>query len=57
MNQRDIDRQMRALDDAKITIMALWEKLQARDKMVDDLETQLFELTSKLGGEGNEHVS
>lgn len=44
MNQADIDRQIKALDEAKQTILALWEKYQARDKMVDELENEIYKM-------------
>ncbi len=51
MNQKDIDRQLRALGEAKITIEALWEKLQSRDKLVNQLETDNYRLRRKAGEE------
>lgn len=51
MNQKDIDRQLRALDEAKITIEALWAKLQSRDKLVNQLETDNYRLRRKAGEE------
>lgn len=44
MNQADIDRQIKALDEAKHTILALWERYQARDKLVDELESEIYKL-------------
>lgn len=51
MNQKDIDRQLRALDEAKITIEALWKKLQSRDNLVNQLETENYRLRRKAGEE------
>jgi hypothetical protein len=51
MNQKDIDRQLRALDEAKITIEALWAKLKSRDDLVNQLETENYRLRRKAGGE------
>lgn len=47
MNQADIERQIKALDEAKQTILALWERYQARDKMVNDLEDEIYNLQNK----------
>nr|DAP99970.1 MAG TPA: Not1 N-terminal domain, CCR4-Not complex component [Caudoviricetes sp.] len=44
MNQADIDRQIKALDEAKQTILALWGRYQARDKLVDELENEIYKL-------------
>lgn len=44
MNQADIDRQIKALDEAKQTVLALWERYQARDKLVDELENEIYKL-------------
>lgn len=52
MNQKDIDRQLRALDEAKITIEALWAKLRARDDLVNQLETEVYELKQKGSKDG-----
>lgn len=46
MNQADIDRQIKALDEAKQTILALWGRYQARDKLVDELEKQNNQTTT-----------
>lgn len=51
MNQKDIDRQLRALDEAKITIEALWAKLKSRDDLVNQLETENYMLRRKAGEE------
>ena len=51
MNQKDIDRQLRALDEAKITIEALWAKLKSRDDLVNQLETENYRLRCKAGEE------
>nr|DAW31779.1 MAG TPA: hypothetical protein [Caudoviricetes sp.] len=51
MNQKDIDRQLRALDEAKITIEALWAKLKSRDDLVNQLETENYRLRRKVGEE------
>lgn len=51
MNQKDIDRQLRALDEAKITIKALWAKLKSRDDLVNQLETENYRLRRKAGEE------
>lgn len=51
MNQKDIDRQLRALDEAKITIEALWAKLKSRDNLVNQLETENYRLRRKVGEE------
>lgn len=51
MNQKDIDRQLRALDEAKITIEALWAKLKSRDDLVNQLETENYRLRRKTGEE------
>lgn len=51
MNQKDIDRQLRALDEAKITIEALWAKLKSRDDLVNQLETENYRLRRKGGEE------
>lgn len=51
MNQKDIDRQLRALDEAKITIEALWAKLKSRDNLVNQLETENYRLRRKAGEE------
>lgn len=51
MNQKDIDRQLRALDEAKITIKVLWEKLKSRDDLVNQLETENYRLRRKAGEE------
>lgn len=51
MNQKDIDRQLRALDEAKITIEALWAKLKSRDDLVNQLETETYRLRRKAGEE------
>ena len=51
MNQKDIDRQLRALDEAKITINVLWEKLKSRDDLVNQLETENYRLRRKAGEE------
>nr|DAH99031.1 MAG TPA: hypothetical protein [Caudoviricetes sp.] len=51
MNQKDIDRQLRALDEAKITIEALWAKLKSRDDLVNQLETENYRLRLKAGEE------
>lgn len=51
MNQKDIDRQLRALDEAKITIEALWAKLKSRDDLVNQLETENYRLRRKEGEE------
>nr|DAG08208.1 MAG TPA: hypothetical protein [Caudoviricetes sp.]DAW85072.1 MAG TPA: hypothetical protein [Bacteriophage sp.] len=51
MNQKDIDRQLRALDEAKITIEALWAKLKSRDDLVNQLETENYRLRRKAGEE------
>ncbi len=51
MNQKDIDRQLRALDEAKITIEALWAKLKSRDDLVNQLETDNYRLRRKAGEE------
>lgn len=51
MNQKDIDRQLRALEEAAITIKALWEKLLSRDKLVNQLETENYRLRRKVGEE------
>lgn len=47
MKQADIDRQIKALDKAKQTILVLWERYQARDKMVNDLENEIYNLKCK----------
>lgn len=44
MNQTDIDQQIKALDEAKQTILALWERYHARDKLVDELENEIYKL-------------
>ena len=44
MNQADIDRQIKALDEAKQTVLALWERYQARDKLVDELKNEIYRL-------------
>ena len=44
VNQADIDRQIKALDEAKQTILALWGRYQARDKLVDELENEIYKL-------------
>ena len=44
MNQADIDRQIKALDEAKQTILTIWEKYKARDKLVDELENEIYRL-------------
>ncbi len=51
MNQKDIDRQLRALDEAKITIEALWAKLKSRDDLVNQVETENYRLRRKVGEE------
>ena len=51
MNQKDIDRQLRALDEAKITIEAPWAKLKSRDDLVNQLETENYRLRRKAGEE------
>lgn len=51
MNQKDIDRQLRALNEAKITIEALWAKLKSRDDLVNQLETENYRLRRKAGEE------
>ena len=51
MNQKDIDRQLRALDEAKITIEVLWAKLKSRDDLVNQLETENYRLRRKVGEE------
>ena len=51
MNQKDIDRQLRALDEAKITIEALWAKLKSCDDLVNQLETENYRLRLKAGEE------
>ena len=51
MNQKDIYRQLRALDEAKITIEALWAKLKSRDDLVNQLETENYRLRRKAGEE------
>lgn len=51
MNQKDIDRQLRALDEAKITIEALWAKLKSRDDLANQLETENYRLRRKAGEE------
>ena len=51
MNQKDIDRQLRALDEEKITIEALWAKLKSRDDLVNQLETENYRLRRKAGEE------
>lgn len=51
MNQKDIDRQLRALDEAKIAIEALWAKLKSRDDLVNQLETENYRLRRKAGEE------
>lgn len=51
MNQKDIDRQLRALDEAKITIEALWAKLKSRDDLVNQPETENYRLRRKAGEE------
>lgn len=51
MNQKDIDRQLRALDEAKITIEALWAKLKSRDDLVNQLEAENYRLRRKAGEE------
>ena len=51
MNQKDIDRQLRALDEAKITIEAMWAKLKSRDDLVNQLETENYRLRRKAGEE------
>lgn len=51
MNQKDLDRQLRALDEAKITIEALWAKLKSRDDLVNQLETENYRLRRKAGEE------
>ena len=51
MNQKDIDRQLQALDEAKITIEALWAKLKSRDDLVNQLETENYRLRRKAGEE------
>ena len=51
MNQKDIDRQLRALDEAKITIEALWAKLKSRDDLVNQWETENYRLRRKAGEE------
>lgn len=51
MNQKDIDRQLRALDEAEITIEALWAKLKSRDDLVNQLETENYKLRRKAGEE------
>lgn len=51
MNQKDIDRQLRALDEAKITVEALWAKLKSRDDLVNQLETENYRLRRKAGEE------
>lgn len=51
MNQKDIDRQLRALDEVKITIEALWAKLKSRDDLVNQLETENYRLRRKAGEE------
>lgn len=51
MNQKDIDRQLRALDEAKITIEALWAKLKSHDDLVNQLETENYRLRRKAGEE------
>lgn len=51
MNQKGIDRQLRALDEAKITIEALWAKLKSRDDLVNQLETENYRLRRKAGEE------
>ena len=51
MNQKDINRQLRALDEAKITIEALWAKLKSRDDLVNQLETENYKLRRKAGEE------
>jgi hypothetical protein len=44
VNQADIDRQIKALDEAKQTVLALLERYQARDKLVDELENEIYRL-------------
>lgn len=51
MNQKDIDRQLRALDETKITIEAMWAKLKSRDDLVNQLETENYRLRRKAGEE------
>lgn len=44
MNQADIDRQIKAMDEAKQTILGIWEKYRARDKLVDELKSEIYKL-------------
>lgn len=52
MNQKDIERQLKALDEAKITIQALWDKLRARDRLVDELEDEVYRLKNPKNNVG-----